>query len=369
MRKVIFNATSLNDKPNGLSLYCKNILERINPELLEEVVITSRYEGLKEQNYCVEKVDIESKNKLVSVFKRNFNYGRYIKKKENREEVLIYSPTQHGLNIKGISQILTIHDLIPLYYPKGRIHQYLYYRFILPRAIKNSKKVITVSNNTKKDIVDFYKVEEDKVEVIYNGFDEGSAIDIEKSSQEIYNHFNIKNYILMVGINYHYKNLHSVIDAFSNIKDKTDLNLVVAGNADNGYGKELINKVEELGLGNRVFFIGYIPDELKNSLYQAAEMFVYPSLYEGFGLPILEAMSNGVPVICSNTSSLPEVGGDAAIYIDSTDIHQIEKSIIRVLEMSADERKILIYKGFERCKEFSWDKCAENVETILKAYL
>lgn len=369
MKEIIFNATSLNDKPNGLSLYCKNVLQRMDMSLINEVAITSEYDGLDESNIKVKKIDIKSENKLVSVFKRNLNYRRYIKNKSRSHKLAVYSPTQHGLNIRGIDQIVTIHDLIPLYYPKGRLHQYIYYKYILPKVAKKANKIITVSENTKRDIMKFYDISEEKIEVIYNGFDEGAPIDIEKSKNLIFEEFKIKDFILMVGINYSYKNLHSVISAFASVVDRTNLNLVIAGNEKNSYGKELMEQVKNLGLESRVVFMGYVPDKFKNYLYQAASMFIYPSLYEGFGLPILESMSNGVPVICSNTSSLPEVGGDGAIYIDTTNISEIEEAILYVCNMSYEEKQALINKGLNRCKEFSWEKCVTQVENTLKVYL
>jgi len=364
MSKIIFNATIISDKPNGLSLYCINILKRVKADLADSIIKMESSEIPNPGN--IETIDIktESSNKLFSVFLRNYNFKRKIKELSHKN-LLIYSPTQHGITTKGIRQVVTIHDLLPLLYPAGRFHQYFYYRFILPKVIKNSKCVITVSENTKNDIVKHYKVNQGKIHVVYNGFDKPEYINIEESKKTIKDMYNLESYILMVGINYRYKNLHSIISAYSQIKDQVSYKLVIAGNYNVGYGKELISLAKSLGVEDSVTFLGYVDNDVKHKLYQASKAFIYPSLYEGFGLPVLEAMANQTPVVCSDTSSLPEVAGDAAIYMNSLDNDDVERALLEVDSMTAEERDDLIRKGNERVKLFSWEKCAHKVFKIL----
>ncbi|MEQ8198744.1 MAG: glycosyltransferase family 1 protein [Clostridiaceae bacterium] len=364
MSKIIFNATIISDKPNGLSLYCINILKRVKVSLTDSIIKMESSEIPNPGDIQTINIKTESSHKLFSVFLRNHNFKRKIKELAHKN-LLIYSPTQHGITTKGIRQVITVHDLLPLLYPAGRFHQYFYYRFILPKVIKNSVCVITVSENTKSDIIKHYKVNPEKIHVVYNGFDKPQYINIEESKKTIKDMYNLESYILMMGINYRYKNLHSIISAYSEIKDRVSYKLVIAGNYNVGYGKELIHLSKSLGVEDRVVFLGYVDNDVKHKLYQASKAFVYPSLYEGFGLPVLEAMANQTPVICSETSSLPEVAGDAAIYMNSQDTDDVERALLELDSMTGEERDELIRKGNERVRLFSWEKCADKVFDIL----
>ncbi|MNN34526.1 Mannosylfructose-phosphate synthase [compost metagenome] len=179
--------------------------------------------------------------------------------------------------------------------------------------------------------------------------------------------YNTDSYILMVGINYSYKNLHTIIEAYENLKDSLSYDIVIVGNYNVSYGKQLIDLTKKFSLEERVKFLGYIEDDVKHSLYQASKAFIYPSLYEGFGLPVLEAMNNRTPVVCSNSSSLPEVAGEAAIYINSSDINEIKETLMKINNMSNEERQVWIKKGSERVNKFSWQKCVNSVEEVIRA--
>lgn len=358
--KYIFNATILNDRLTGLGVYCKNILDRLENSF-DVVLYTDNYKKDIGQNGKDVILKVKSENKIKGIILRNRSFKKWINYNKGKN-IIHYSPTQHGVRIKGIKQIITIHDLMPLYYPKGRIHQYFYYRVLLKRIINNSDLIITVSNNTKNDIIKEYKVNEDKVKVIYNGFDEVNyIIDKDYSKNYIKEKFDIEDYILMVGIHYKYKNLHSVIEAYDRNKDKLKAPLVIVGGTDTSYGKELMNLVKDKGLSNRIKFLGFVSNEDKNLLYQAAKLFIYPSLYEGFGLPVLEAMANGTLVTCSNTSSLPEVVGDAAHMFNPNNLQDIEKALLRMTNLSNEESMKYMNKAKIQLEKFSWDKCANEI--------
>lgn len=273
---------------------------------------------------------------------------------------MLYSPTQHGINYNKIHQIITIHDLIPLFYPSGRWHQYMYYRFILPKVIKNSDKIITISNNTKKDIIRYYNVDVNKINVIYNGCNKPKLIDKEKSIKYIYNKYKIKDYLLMVGINYKYKNLHSVIEAYSNIIRRVNNKLVIVGNCNNSYGKKLIKLVKKLRLNKDVIFLGYVNDYDLEKLYQAAKIFIYPSLYEGFGLPILEASANDTMVITSQYSSIPEIGQGISIMINTNNLTEIQNSLLYWIN---NTEKFFIDK--KKLKKFNWNLTVKKIYEIM----
>lgn len=369
MKNIYFNAMILNNKPTGLGVYCKNILSRLSKLDIDYVVYNSTLDIskiIKDSNINQIKINCNSKNKLVSVLLRNYKFNSLVNKKSKAEKITVYSPTQHGVKGKNINQIITIHDLLPLIYPSGRYHQYFYYKYILPKIIKKAEKIITISENTKNDIIKYYGTDSEKVIVIYNGYDKPKLIDKEYSVKYIENKYKVKDYLLMIGIHYRYKNLHNVIIAYSKIRTDINKKLVIVGNYNTKYGFELKKLVNELNLNKYVIFTGYIDEEDKNFMYQAANLFIYPSLYEGFGLPILEAMANGTPVICSNTSSLPEVAGNAALLFNPNSIDDIERCILLLTDEKDASTEALIRKGYENIKRFSWENTVLKIKEVLK---
>ncbi|MDM0932110.1 glycosyltransferase family 1 protein [Clostridium perfringens] len=365
MKKLVFNATILNNNPTGLGVYCKNVLSRMDKNLYDYVVYTDEFNGKKVDNKKSITLNIKSKNKLKSIFLRSYKFKKFI---ASQKEIVNYSPTQHGVTKKNIKQIVTVHDLMPLYFPKGRVQQYIYYKYLLKKIMKNSEIVITCSNNTKNDIIREYNISPNRIKVIYDGFDRPKIpIDKKSSKEYIKNKYGIENYIFMMGIHYNYKNLHSVIEAYSEIRDKLTIPLVIAGGDKGKYAIELKKLVEEKGLEDKIKFLGYIPDEDKDLLYQAAYMFIYPSKYEGFGLPVLEAMANNTIVACSNTSSLPEVVGDAALKFNPDNIIEIKEIMLKIISLSSDEYQAWIKKGLNQIEKFSWEKCTREIEDVIKS--
>ena len=367
MKKLIFNATILNNKQTGLGVYTKNILFRLLKCGSIDTIICDVNDYTV--NNIIGKVNckvvpLELSKGRFSVFKRNYKFSKFIKNNYNKKDILVYSPTQHGLLGNEINQIVTIHDLMPLIYPKGRLHQYIYYKYLIPRYISKVDKIITVSENTKKDLVKFYNVNEDKVSVIYNGYDMNNRFTKEESKSYILNKYKFGEFFLMVGIHYSYKNLHSVIKAYSQIYKELNAKLIIVGNSNVSYGQYLISLVDKLGLNDHVIFLGYVSDEDKDRLYKASKAFIYPSVYEGFGLPILEAMYNETPVLCSNTSSLPEVASSAAILFNPLDECEIINAMRKINSDNEVARKC-IYAGTENIKRFSWDKAAEEVNKVI----
>ena len=172
------------------------------------------------------------------------------------------------------------------------------------------------------------------------------------------------DYLLYVGTLQPRKNLVRAIEAFGLLKRDSTLKFVIAGKKGWLYD-EIFEKVKELNLENEVIFTGYVPDEDLPELYKNAKAFIFVSLYEGFGLPVLEAMSYGIPVLTSNTSSLPEVAGDAALLVDPENTEEIAKGMERLL---TDEklRQQLISKGKEQIKKFSWEKAAKETLQVLE---
>ena len=188
----------------------------------------------------------------------------------------------------------------------------------------------------------------------------------EKAIEAIKARYNIAgDYILFVGTLQPRKNLIRLIEAFSNLQSPiSNIQLIIAGKKGWLY-EETFRQVEELGLEWKVVFTDYAPEGDLPALLSGASLFVFPSLYEGFGLPVLEAMACGTPVVCSNVSSLPEVAGEAAILVDPLDVEELATAMERVL---GDEelRAELTERGFEQARRFSWEKCARQTLDVLE---
>jgi glycosyltransferase involved in cell wall biosynthesis len=221
--------------------------------------------------------------------------------------------------------------------------------------------VIAVSKTTKKDLVKLYNVPEEKIEVVYNGFEK--KINIESSNK--YRVTTDTPYILYVGTLQPRKNINVLIQAFKKfLKNHSDYKLILVGKKGWMY-ERIFKEVGDLGLQKSVIFTGYLPDEDVVGLYKHAYCYVLPSLYEGFGIPLLEAMSHDCPVISSFAASLSEVGGDACIYFDPQNVDGLVDDLESL--QKKDLRTDLIKKGREHIRLFSWEKCAKETLAILES--
>lgn len=254
-------------------------------------------------------------------------------------------------------RVVTIHDATPLLFPETHRQKIISnYKLIIAKIIKEKIQVITDSENSKKDLISF-GVDSNLINVIYVG--NNFSVDEKKIE------YQKENYILAVGTRQPRKNLKRVIEVFTSIADEyPDLELRIAGKYGWGEDDESTNK-QINKYKNRIKILGYINDNDLVKLYRQAMCLVYPSLYEGFGLPILEAMSLGCPVITSNVSSMPEVGGDAVLYVNPKSVEEIKSSIIRIIE-SKDLQNELINKGLKQAKKFSWAKTANETKQVYK---
>lgn len=234
------------------------------------------------------------------------------------------------------------------------------YKIVIYLAVKRAKKILAVSEFTKNDIIKQFKVKPEKIAVTYEGVAELLKTPFIKGGR---GDFISRPYLLYVGNAYPHKNLEGLIRVFSKInKNRSDLKLVLAGKEDYFYNRL---KQYAKNFSDNIIFPGYVPDKELAELYQNALIYVFPSFYEGFGLPPLEAMSHGLPVVSSNKTCLPEILGESALYFnpdDETDIkHKIEQAL-------ANERlrAELIKRGYEQIKKYSWRDCAEKTLEVYK---
>jgi len=283
---------------------------------------------------------------------------------------LFHSPGPIAPLIKTCRTVLTIHDLSFL-----KLHgifdkfQNCYYKNFVPYIAKKADRIITVSNNAAMDISELLHIPEEKIRVIYNGVDE--RFSPERSPEREHNlkkRSGLSEYILFLGVLEPRKNVTRLIRAYSRLSPElSHYKLVIAG----GHGwlyDEIYSLVKERSLQNRVIFTGRISDEDLPDLYRGASLFVYPSLMEGFGIPPLEAMACGIPVIASNTSSFPEVLSDAAVLINPLNEEEITSAMTDILT-DKNLCNTLIDKGLKRASLFSWKESARRTLELYRELL
>jgi glycosyltransferase involved in cell wall biosynthesis len=279
---------------------------------------------------------------------------------------LLWSPSNTGpLAVRR--QVVTIHDVVPLDHPEWLNSRFAaWYRFLTPKLARRVARVITVSEFTKSRLLETTGIADEKVVVVPLGVDARfgpqSSVDVESAIQQL--GLPTSRYVLSLGSLEPRKNLGRLLRAWEVIYRRLpeDVWLVVSG----AKGKSLVfQDVPELkALPPRVFLTGHVPDELLPALYAGAMAFAYLSVYEGFGLPPLEAMASGTPTLVGNRASLPEVVGDAAVQVDPFDIEAIADGLHRLIEDSS-LRAVLREKGLERSGQFNWDKTAEQTWRVL----
>jgi glycosyltransferase involved in cell wall biosynthesis len=267
-----------------------------------------------------------------------------------------------NINIKAKKIVTTVHDfsfiLHKEYHPKERIEYFEEYFF---KNIVKSDFIITGSHFSKDEILDRLDFDKNKIKVIYHGLNhelfkvkKQNNIDIELPNK----------YIFSVGSIEPRKNLIGLLKAYISLPEniKKEYKLLLAG-FKGWENKEIMNIIDTNK--NNIKYLGFVSDDELSTIYNNASLFVFPSFYEGFGLPILEAMACGTPVVSSNTSSMPEVGGDVAIYCDPNDVNDIKDKIKLVLD-DTNLQKRMIMEGLERVKEFTWEKSAKEHEKIFQ---
>lgn len=262
--------------------------------------------------------------------------------------------------------VVTIHDLTLSFFPGKKMNssfQRFAYRTVLKGILKHSKKIISVSENTKKDLIEITQTSPSKIEVIYEGVNENfkPRSHMEENEEVLKKYGITKAYLLYTGVWRGHKNLVNLIKAFSILKqdENFDAQLVVTGTED-PYYPEVKRTVTELELENETIFTGLVSEEELVTLYQEAKVFVFPSLYEGFGLPPLEAMRCGTPVVASKTSCIPEIcGEDNALFFDPYDPTEMADTIHKVW-INEELQGQLHERGLKHSKKFSWEKMAEK---------
>lgn len=275
--------------------------------------------------------------------------------------------------------VVTVHDLILLDFPTKRATtlgpikyalKNIGYKKVISSAVRKAKKVITVSEYTKKRLIEHFDLDDDKIAVTYESCDKILPSEESENNDFLKLHNIQKPYLLYVGNAYPHKNLERLLKVFKNLrKNSFNYQLVLVGKKDYFY-QRLQDLARDLGLldSGEVVFFGFAKDSELASLYQNASLYVFPSFIEGFGLPPLEAMSYGLPVVASKTSCLPEILGEAAKYFDPKNDDDIANVILKVLNDNVlkEEMKKL---GLEQVKKYSWERCAKETLSVYESIL
>lgn len=354
--QLIINLSIIFSQATGISNYAKNIfpyLTSLNPTLL-----TSE----KYPNYNCYSVPNNltpadgTKGHLNRLIWTQFQLPKIYQKLKSQ---LLFSPLPEAPLYTNCRFIVMSHDMIPLRFPKRFSPLTPYHLYYVPQVLNQAQHIICNSHATAKDLVDFFHIPSNKITPIPLAYD---------SSHFQFLNLPTRNYFLYIGRQDPYKNLQRLITAFSALPNRNDYELWLAGPDDQRYSPLLEIQTQELGINHLVKFLNYVPyDQLPIIINQAIAL-VFPTLWEGFGLPVLEAMACGTPVITSNISSLPEVAGDGAILINPYHIEEITAAMKMIINDS-EIRKQLSEKGLKRVNQFSWEKTGLATVEVLKQYL
>jgi glycosyltransferase involved in cell wall biosynthesis len=365
-----FNAHLLSFRPGyrraGVSQYIEQLLRQFVIDALQPDDVLTVYNGHgdPESVWVSERNTIRYRSSHLPV---NSAPGRMVWEQfaapvvTMRDQIdVLFCPVNVVPLAARVPSVVTVHDVAFLAHPEAfHASKRRYLDFMTRRSVHRARRVIAVSEHTKGDLVDRYHLPPDRVTVIPNAADRRyrPADDADSASS-----FRAANdlpdrFILFVGTLEPRKNLRRLVEAFSSVSARApDVKLVIVGGSG-WLTSDLAPLVHDRGLTDRIIFTGYVSDDDLPRWYQAATIFCYPSLYEGFGLPVLEAMACGTPVVTSNTSAIPEEAGDAAILIDPTDVAALAEALAALID-DPTRREEMRAAGIERAQLYAWDRTA-----------
>lgn len=347
--KIVLNMSVLGKNPTGLGVYSQHTCNRVSSYFNAKIIGGSKNENIKGEIIiqAPESISLGSKSTFATL--RRLLWLSKIK--FNTHQYLVYSPTHHGLTNQK-NQIITIHDLICIHHKKQHRFQYLYFKYYLPYLIRKCRAIFTVSQTSKEEIANYYKFPLEKIFVIPNGVDRAVYTSVPNRKKE--------NFLLMVGARYPHKNVEDVLRNSAYWKDQYTL---IVASCSESYKRELEEIVISEKLGNQVIFKDYLSQTELINLYQTCSALVYPSKWEGFGIPPLEALACGANVIASDIPVHREVLGDAVTYIEIGKKESWKKAFEDLENNTIQNSKAL---EIERVlKKYSWDQAADKLKDVL----
>ncbi|MGJ3247445.1 MAG: glycosyltransferase family 4 protein [Elainellaceae cyanobacterium] len=272
---------------------------------------------------------------------------------------LLFSPIPEAPLYASCRSLVTVHDLIPIRFPKRFSPLTLYQRVYMPQVLHQAQHILANSDQTARDVVEFFSIPAHKITSVPLAYDEAHFRPLDLP---------IKPYFLYIGRSDPHKNLRRLIEAFAQISASSKYELWLVGSLDPRYTPVLQSLAHQLGITDQIKFLDYVPYADLPILLNQAIALVFPSLWEGFGLPVLEAMGCGTPVITSNCSSLPEVAGDAAMLVNPYNVAELADAMSQVAADS-QVRSQLRRAGLARARQFSWQKTGLETAQVLRQYL
>ena len=354
--QLLINLSFLAAQPTGHSVYAKNLFTAL--KLLDPILLTAQTFPEFRCHVIPENMAPEYGTK-GHINRLNWTQFQLPKLYDRLNASLLFSPIPEAPIFTKTQHVVTLHDLIPLRFFSRFSAMRLYCRYYVPQVLNQAKHILCDSEATAKDIVDFYQISASKITVIPLAYDEKHFRFLDLPT---------RNYFLYMGRHQPYKNLHRMIKAFASIAKLSDSEFWIAGSIDKRYTADLVAHIAHLNLTDHVKFLSYVSYAELPELINQAIALVFPTLWEGFGLPVLEAMACGTPVITSNLSSLPEVAGDAALLVDPYNETTIADAMSAIVTDS-QLRHQLRQKGLDRASQFSWNTTASQTAEILKRYL
>lgn len=374
--RIGFDADSLSGlSESGIAKYITKIVEMVNSKKIECFLFSQGELKIKIKGKYINFIK-EREHRFWKPYWDQFVVPRLIKKYKID---LYHAPSNLGIPIckeNLCKMVLTIHDIAPVvlpeYYKKASREMFLEYQSYPGISARIADKVIAISDSTKNDICNLFDINPEKVKVIYQGVDNKFKPffdkNVLKKYQKRYSFGN--NYIIYISEVALRKNHERLIYAFADLRKhiSQEFVLLLVGKAHEEFVTPLKKIIQKTGQERSIKFLDFVPDDDLNVLLSFAKLMIYPSLYEGFGLPILEAMACGCPVACSNTSSMPEVADRAACFFDPYDINSISNAIKEVISDDV-RRKKMIKKGLQRAKRFPWTTTQQETFKIYKELL
>ncbi|MEO1093730.1 MAG: glycosyltransferase family 1 protein [Cyanobacteria bacterium J06638_28] len=358
-RQLLVNLSFLSTQPTGISTYALNIIPALKSfdPLLFSPHKTPCYSAAR-HHFTSPQMSTDCGK--LGHFRRLFWLQlSALNRIQKPSQGIVFTPLPEAPIFTNCRYIATAHDTIPLRFPDRSPSSFLnlYFKYYVPQVLRQAEHVICNSETTAADIIDAYGVPASRITPIYLGYDKSVFRPLNTSPQ---------NYFFYVGRHSPHKNLMRLIQAFSQVNDP-EVELWMGGLGHRRYTPRLKACAQELGVSDRVRFLDYVsPTDLPVMLSQALA-FVFPSLWEGFGLPILEAMACGTPVISSNCAAMPEVAGDAALLIDPYNPDALAQAMTQILKDS-HLRKDLRGRGLAQVKRFSWSQAGTETATVLSQY-
>ncbi|HBO16789.1 MAG: glycosyl transferase, group 1 [Candidatus Moranbacteria bacterium GW2011_GWE2_35_2-] len=369
MKKIGIDARFFGSIGKGLGRYTQKLIENLEKtDAQNEYYIFLRKENFNEYQPRNEKFHKILADYRWYTFSEQINMSRLLKK-YNLD--LVHFPHFNVPLLYRKKFVITIHDLILVHFPTilgTTLSPFFYwlkflaYKIVIKSAIERAKRIITVSEFTKNDIENHYPQARGKIRVTYEACEDFCFLASENKERILEKYGIIKPYLMYVGNAYPHKNLDGLVSAFAYLRQENpEINLVLVGKDDYFYRK-IKEQVKQKKISG-VVFPGFIPDCELDAVYYSSNAYVFPSLYEGFGLPPLEAMAKGVPVVSSDHKCMKEILGDSALFFDGRNRFDMEEKM-RTIYMDSKLRIDLVKKGYEQIKKYSWKKMAEKTLKI-----